>query len=688
MTARTMMIERVTRTPVSGVQETLEFDSGVNVIVGGPNAGKTKWLSVIDFVLGDTGTPEDGLGSDVAAKYMSATVALRVSDSLIASHVDAPEPEKIEAKEAKEAKEATDSAVEPADPDAAGRNPEAGIIHYVIERRWKEQGVKSKVFVNGEVMSTEAFSEFMLHEMRIPALHFPKGDPYSPRAWPALSWRMLFRHLYRQELLWSDFADKQPDGEQHACLTQFLGIAESLFSEQFGELVAKRKRIIALEARKDAYMQTLHQVTTDLSRFAELSVAITPESVTATRNRLFEERDQLDQRRIDTLRALTSAVDAATAKGTQGTQVTFDRFTAQLVHQRATEQGLITELVRLSQRTEELTEYHRSVASELQRLERAQTAGGIFAELKVTHCPVCDQRTNPSAASAHECYLCHQTYDSTVDGASLGAKRLEFEVEQLRSEERELTELLNRQASEQNRLTEGLRTTREDAQRLDTALRPTRAAAAAILPPDLTLLDQETGRINEQLRTLDNISRALEVRNSLASDIDTISAELQALEAIVSNLTEAVDFERAADTLADGFNTYFNTLNTGDPTRWPEGAAAVRIRAKQFDVTLDGQAWKPKLGATYACFFLNGYHYALLSLSGREGFKYPGFAIIDFPPTLADGRELTDEENYLIEPYVELLQRLQPVTTQLIVAGRAFVDLAGARRIELTDVWR
>lgn len=681
MTARTMMIERLTRIPASGIPETLEFDTGVNVIVGGPNAGKTKWLRIVDFVLGDTDSAEDALGSDIAAKYTSASVALRISDPSIPPPLDTPKPENTEGTKA------PDPQVDAVSADAAAAISDAQPIRYTIERRWKEQGVRSKIFVNGEAMTAEAFSDFILGELRIPALHFPKGDPYSPRAWPALSWRMLFRHVYRQERFWSDLADKQPDGEQHACLTQFLGIAQSLFSEQYGELVDKRKHILALEARKDSYMDALHRVSADLSRFAELSVAITPESVTAVQNRLSQERDQLDQRRAEILKALGTAVDATRANDTQGTQITFEAFSAQLAQQRATEEGLVAELARLSHRTEELTGYHRSVSSELKRLERAQTAGEILSELKVTHCPVCDQQTNRTAASAHECYLCRQPYNS-MDDASDGAKRLAFEVEQLRAEDRELAELLQRQASEHERLTRGLRATRQEVQHLDAALQPTRAAAAAILPPDLTLLDQEAGRINEQLRTLDNISRALDVRDSITGDIDSISAELQALEGIVSNLTDAVDFERAANTLADGFNTYFNSLNTADPTRWPEGAVAVRIRGRQFDVTLDGETWKPKLGATYACFFLNGYHYALLSLSGRDGFNYPGFAIVDFPPTLADGRELTDEENYLIEPYVDLLRRLQPVTTQLIVAGRAFVDLTGARRIELSDVWR
>lgn len=701
--ACTFVIDRVTRRAEAGAEEALEFTPGVNVLVGPPNAGKTKWLSFIDFLLGDTGSPEDALGQDLAEKYASTSLHLRIFD---APAYGAPNTSAAGAK----ATPASDNnagnseagAGEPhVGPGAVDvsradehQTPEAPAVEappparpLIVERRWKEPGGRGRIFVDGQAMTAETFSLFLLHELGIPTLHVPKGDPYSPRAWPTLSWRMLFRHLYRQERFWSDLADKQPDSEQHACLTQFLGIAKALFSAQFGELVEKRKRILALEARKDAYVELLHQVTTDIGRFAELSVAVTAESVAAARARLDDERRGVVDARLDVLRALAEQVEAGRAGEERHQASAWQTYGEQLAAQRAKAESLMEEVARIDARAAELRGHHANVTAELQRLDRAQSAGEALGHLKVTHCPVCDQSVSPTRGSPTECYLCFQPYDRTSESNTQGSRRLAFEFEQLREEERELGEMISRLTGERQRIDAGVRAARDEAARLDALLRPTRVAAAAILPPELSVYDQEAGRIEEQLRTLERIERSLAQRDSLADDIDGIAAAVQALEAEVNRLTESVRFEAVGDVLADGFNSYFNALNADDPNRWPEAPVRVRLTARDFEITLGDAAWRPMLGATFACFFLNAYHYALMGLSGREGSNYPGFAMLDFPPTLADGKELTNEENYLVAPFVGLMRRL-PAMTQLIVAGRAFVDLAGANRVELADVWR
>jgi hypothetical protein len=702
--ARTLIIERVARQVDGGSEESLTFSSGVNVLVGPPNAGKTKWLAFVDFLLGDTGSPEDALGNELAEKYSAASLTLGVFDAgrPNAGATDAASLETSEQGAAGVKRSTSTSG--PVDQEAGhaqrqisgdgteGVGTDEGTVQrtkttLVIERRWKQPGARGKLFVNGQAMSAEEFSQFLLAELRIPAIHFPRGDPYSPRAWPVLSWRMLLRHLYRQERFWSDLADKQPEAEQHACIAQFLGIAEALFSTQLGALVEKRKRIVSLEARKDAYMDLLHQVTTDIGRFAELSVAVTAESVTSARTRLEEERKGLSDARLGVLRTLAERVESERDEAARKTESTWETYSGQLATQRSAAESLAAEAARIDARAEELRAYHSNVSAELQRLERAQSAGEALSQLKVTHCPVCDQSVNPSRGSLTECYLCYQPYDRSGESGALGSKRVAFEVEQLREEARELGEMLERLGSERARVEGAGRAAREEAARLDTLLRPTRAAAAAILPPELSLYDQEVGRVEEQLRTLERINKSLDQRDSLSGDIDAIAAEVQALEAEVNRLTESVRYEAVNDVLAEGFNSYFNALNTDDPNRWPEAAVRVRVRPRTFEITLGDAAWSPMLGATFKCFFLNAYHYALMGLTGRDGFTYPGFAILDFPPTLADGNDLTDEENYLVAPFVGLLGRL-PATAQLIVAGRAFVDLVGANRLELSEVWR
>jgi hypothetical protein len=39
----------------TGNSEELAFEVGVNLLVGRPNTGKTRWLQTLDYLLGDQG---------------------------------------------------------------------------------------------------------------------------------------------------------------------------------------------------------------------------------------------------------------------------------------------------------------------------------------------------------------------------------------------------------------------------------------------------------------------------------------------------------------------------------------------------------------------------------------------------------------------------------------------------------
>ncbi len=190
MTARTMLIARVSRTPVSGQEEWLDFAPGVNVLVGPPNAGKTKWLSVIDYVLGDTASPEDALGQDLADKYASARIHLRILDPpTVPTAIDEPPSDTTPSVGVErvhtDGSSANERSLDQAGASRATNESAGGYADgtlYVIERRWKEPGAKSKIFVDGDGLTGDAFSDFLLNALGLPILHFPKGDPYSPRA--------------------------------------------------------------------------------------------------------------------------------------------------------------------------------------------------------------------------------------------------------------------------------------------------------------------------------------------------------------------------------------------------------------------------------------------------------------------------------------------------------------------------
>ena len=87
----------------------------------------------------------------------------------------------------------------------------------------------------------------MLDRLNIPVIKFPKGNPQDEKSWLELSWRNLLRHIYRQERLWQDIADKQHDSDEGGLEVWFHG--KSVYGQWYlrkaGMVVAnKMKRIL------------------------------------------------------------------------------------------------------------------------------------------------------------------------------------------------------------------------------------------------------------------------------------------------------------------------------------------------------------------------------------------------------------------------------------------------------------
>src|ERR1700688_1530693 len=101
----------------TGNIEALHFESGVNVLIGRPNTGKTKWLETLDYLLGDTGSnPFEGLGNEsLTDKYYSASVELFIQDERL-----------------------------------------------FVERRWRESGARQKIFVDEAGFSPSDFQRLLL----------------------------------------------------------------------------------------------------------------------------------------------------------------------------------------------------------------------------------------------------------------------------------------------------------------------------------------------------------------------------------------------------------------------------------------------------------------------------------------------------------------------------------------------
>jgi AAA domain len=633
MSTKTIRVMSVKRKSSSEDSDSLTLEAGVNVIVGEKGTGKTAWLRTISFLLGDTDPAEEALKSEIATKFDSASLVVKVGDE-----------------------------------DAT------------VERRWKEAGQKTSIIFDGQSVKKDDFSQFFLPLLGIPIVRFPKGSPFSGSKWPQLSWRMLFRHVYRQERFWADLADRQPEKEQHACVAQFLGVADRLYPSELGQEIDKQRELLTLEARKEQFEDILQHAARDIVPDPAISNSPTLEAIDRGITRLL---DEIGQFRLEREAALTAVLEARNPSPSVSADTKLAERRLELSTQRDEKRELLAEV---EKRFEDLSTYREQVKAELSRLQRVEVAGNILRPLTVTCCPNCDQKVTAANASNGHCFLCHQTLPAEdPDEVSGASKRLAFEIEQLEGEELELADLIGRLNIERDILRNDLRRMDEELAEVEVQLRPLRTFMAAALPPEVSMLDTRVGQWEEKVAQLRRLRRAVEHRNELSTKIDQLRAEVETLSGQVDTKSEVIPYEQLSDAMSDGINDYLNLLNEGDRNRWPHPRVRFDFMATTVRVRVGTKSWNSLSNADQGYVIL-GYHYALLNLSGKDGYNYPGMGLIDFPMNFADKTSVADRENFLIEPFVTLASGNPQV--QVIVCGRSFAGLKGVNRIELSQVWR
>lgn len=628
MTAKSLRIISAARFPREDAQDFLEFANGVNLIVGDLNAGKTKWLQMLDYALGDRGNADSAFNMELAQKYDAVTVKIAIDGA-----------------------------------------------EHSIERRWKEKNAKTKIFVDGAAITPDEFSVFMLESLNIPRIERPSGDPYE-REWIELSWRELFRHMYKWEIPWGGFVEKQPPATRSACILHFLQSAQQGFLESFGELVRKRKELARLKAQRELFADVLQDVALEMSRHREMTVAVTPESIEVTRKRLTNQAAQIDIRRNEIL----SNQD----QDQRGKNPEFDavRHRLGILYQR---QGEIDrEQNEGMKRQADLEAYISSLRTELSRFERIKVGAAAFADLKVTHCPACDQELKPQRFAPELCQVCgqqHLMHES--DGHQKATIRVEFEERQIREEIAELEELVESMSQANREFSDRMAEVEREILRESELIERARTLAERAIPPELAIIDQERGKIDSELEQLDRIAQSLKRRTEMNAGISALEEEVALLEAEAAINRAGVNFDDLSSLLSDRMNDYLNALNTDVLAQWQFGRIKVKLDDRDMRVELGNEDWTKKAGGSVLYIVQIAYHYALLSLTKSGNYNYPGFLIIDFPPQLASAKDLGGSENYLIEPFVSLCSGPAMSNAQVIIAGRAFNNLQGVNVIRL-----
>ena len=501
----------------------------------------------------------------------------------------------------------------------------------------------------------------------------------SGQTWPELSFRMLLRHIFRQQRFWGDLADAQPEPEQHACLLQFLGLAESLFTEDYGTLIRLKMEVEQLKNRRTQYYETLGEIARDVVTEPGLSVTVTENSVKSAQKRLEKHIQDLREKRSISLEQARNRI-LPSEERSRVSHLAERR--AQLI---STLEDLRGRADKAKDRLAELKNYHEDLSDEVQRMDRAEDAGSVLADLKITHCPACDQPVSDAFRDGEHCFLCHQVVNAEPLAEQLGAVRLHFERDRLAGELKEADELLEVLRAESARVDKDVNLAEEDLARIENQLVPARQIIGAFAQEEISAIDVALGEASERQRQIGRVLNALELGHELTNRIKTVEGLIIPIQQRVDDVFRSIDFQSAAGQLEDGMNEYLNAINAIRPDIWRHSAISISISRSRFEIRVGTRRWRSVLGGTDTLYFLMAYHYGLLSLSGKEGKHYPGISIIDIPGEFS-GEAIEDKENFIIQPFIELLNSVDYLGAQLIVTGASFAGLEGVNRITLADV--
>lgn len=628
----TLVINEVMRRTVEGNVESLELRAGVNLIVGAPNTGKTKWLETIDYVLGDTGDDPFSVADDaLAEKYEAASLRFTIGDQ-----------------------------------------------QFYAERRWREPGGKSKVFLGDDAFGTKEFQHFLMEQLQLPILAVPSGNPYSGRTWPELSFRTLLRHVYRQQGLWMSLVDKQPEDTIRSAVQLFLGLAEHLYTEDYEERVRLTTEIQRLKGRRDQFNDTLTDIARDFLDEDPLTLSVTETSLQMTTDVLEKEYETALSDR-DTV--VSGALDEKIEGAPRAQIIELTERRAKYVAQLSTRK---TEQLRAQERLGELREYVKSLTDEQDRFRRAESANKILSDLRITHCPACSQAVAGSNNSASSCFLCHQSLDAPEIPEALAKQRVDYERVRLKAELEEGAELVSAAEHKVSGLSKSVSELEAKIEQSNRALAPARQQLSALIQETVSRLDTKLGSISERLSQVRRLSEIYSNKKKLDEKIVELEDQLAPIIERNRELASGLDYSGRAAWLEDGMNDYLAALNKEEPKTWRHNAVSLYLSQSTATFRVGERRWNVSLGGTDSLYYLMAYHYGLITLASKEKARFPGFTMIDFPAEFA-GTKIGDAEDFVVQPFIDLLGQDEFEECQIILTGAAFSGLKGVNRIVLTE---
>jgi len=349
-------------------------------------------------------------------------------------------------------------------------------------------------------------------------------------------------------------------------------------------------------------------------------------------------------------------------------------------------ESLRQRLASATERADELRLYISDLTEELDRMARAEDAGSVLADLHITHCPACDQPIADAKIEPRHWFLCHQLLSPEIDTGERGETRLQFERDRLTGELKEAQALLQTLDINVTRMRKGIATREEQLRSTENQLAPARKAVSAFVQSEVSAIDMTLGQLNERQRQLGRLHGALGIGGALTSQIRDIQKEIEPLQATVDEAVSAIDFQAAELRLSSGINEYLTTIERLRPGSWRHNPVVVELSRYSFNIRVGAKRWDAALGGTDSLFFLMAYHYGLLTLSVQPECHYPGISIIDLPGEFA-GEAVEDKENFIVQPFIDLLRHEKFAGAQTIITGAAFTRLQSAHRETLNKIY-
>jgi hypothetical protein len=552
-----------------GDVEERAFGAESTAIIGPRNSSKTTTLKMIDFCLGDSDTVENALGSAVAENYVGLELTILAGEG----------------------------------------------VHRLQRALDRSFGQLTKVVVDGTPLDTREFQSWLMRELDWPELLIPRGRiaRYATELVP-LTFRGVFRHIYRKENSWLELASREEEFLRQAVVSFFLGIAEVRYSSLEFDVGEAERRVMLLEDR-------LRQATDESDRLLKeiTHTAGLPESQAADLDELSVElAGELEERhsqRREVLGTIESNPQFLEEPGDR-----YKSLDAQL-HEGALRRASLDSTV------DAYKQAIQEISAQKERLIRARGSIELLSEIPVKSCPACGQPVAPrDEADAEEaCYVCGQHV-----GPDVRERRIDLELNALAREQSETEESIQRAEIELDTLDSALDELAGGREALRLRLDRERAELIAPYLTQLEALNRSIGRLTQQIATVEALKAISSRRDRTAEELSSARSGLEETE----RAARRVETSRriAADRCSQFANAMTEFLRGLEVERWGFGDVTLAETDMAFYVA--ARHWDVVLGAEARSLFLIAYHAALLQLpeDGQSGQPHgPGLAILDNP---------------------------------------------------------